>query len=52
MTITDVICCSPADFNLVCRLPEDGTDVPKHVGAVKDRAVKCVVTCALSWFYK
>jgi hypothetical protein len=23
-------------------LPEDGTDVPKHVGVVKDHTFKCV----------
>jgi len=42
MNIADVICLQPADFNLVYKLPEDGTDVPKYVGAVKHHAVKCV----------
>jgi len=37
---------------LVYELPEDGTDVPKHVVAVKDHTFKCVRTCTLSWFYK
>ena len=42
VTIADVICFQPADFNLVYKLPEDDIDVPKHVGAVKHHAVKCV----------
>jgi hypothetical protein len=45
MTIAHVICFQSADFNLMYKLPEDDTDVPKHVGAVKHHAVKCV--CSL-----
>ena len=29
-------------LNLVYRLPEDGSDVPKRVGAMKDHTLKCV----------
>jgi hypothetical protein len=39
-------------LNLVYDLPEDDTDVPKHVGIVEDHTSKCVVACALSWYFK
>jgi hypothetical protein len=29
-------------LNLLYELPEDGTDMPKHVGVVKDHNFKCV----------
>jgi hypothetical protein len=41
--------------NLVYELPEDRTNVPKHVvvvTAVKTLLLNVLVTCILSWFYK
>jgi hypothetical protein len=38
-------------LNVVYELPEDGTDVLKHVGAVKDYTDVFVI-CAFVWFYK
>jgi hypothetical protein len=35
----------------VYELPEDGTDVPKHVGIVNDYT-DVSVTCVFFWFYK
>jgi hypothetical protein len=31
---------------------EGGTNVPKHVGVVKDHTFRLFITYALSWFYK
>jgi hypothetical protein len=31
-------------------LPEDDTDLPKHVGEIKDHTLSVSVTCAVSWF--
>jgi hypothetical protein len=42
MSIMDAICYIPASYNLFCELPEDGTDVPKHVGIVKYYAFQYV----------
>jgi hypothetical protein len=38
MNITDVIYYILASLNLVYELPEDGRDVPKHVGVVNGHA--------------
>jgi hypothetical protein len=29
-------------LNLVYEVPEDGTDMPKHVGVVKDNTFNCI----------
>jgi len=40
---TDAICYIYHQvLNLVYRLPEDGSDVPKHVEAMQDHTLKCV----------
>jgi hypothetical protein len=39
-------------LNLMYEIPVDDTDVPKHVGIVKDLTFKLVCNFALSWFYK
>jgi hypothetical protein len=49
MNTADVICFQPAEFNLAYKLPEDGTDVPKHVGAVKHHVVKCVCNLCIKF---
>jgi hypothetical protein len=41
-SIADVMCLFEYVLNLVYELPEDGTDVPKNVGALKGRTFKCV----------
>jgi hypothetical protein len=38
-------------LNLVYELPEDGTDVSKHVGVVKDYTDMFII-CAFVWLYK
>jgi hypothetical protein len=45
MGIVDIISNIPAILSLVYESPEEGTDLPKHVGVVKDHAFKCV--CSL-----
>jgi hypothetical protein len=45
-SIMDVNSYLTGSLNLVYELPEDGTDVPKHVGLVKHLALNVVVTCA------
>lgn len=45
MGIMDIICNILAILILVYERPEEGSDLPKHVGVVKDHAVKCV--CSL-----
>lgn len=35
---------------LMYEIPEDGTDVPQHVGVVKDYTDMFVI-CAYFWFY-
>jgi hypothetical protein len=45
MGIMDIICNITAILSLVYERPEEGTYLPKHVGIVKDHAVKCV--CSL-----
>ena len=44
--------CNGTDLPLyVSVLPEDGTDVPKYVGELKD-CTDVFVICALVWLYK
>jgi len=52
MGIMDMICNIPAILLLVYERPEKGTDLPKHVGVVKDHDLDAFVVCALIWFYK
>jgi len=33
----------------VYKIPEDGTELPKHVAVVKVYIVSTFVTCALTW---
>jgi hypothetical protein len=40
-TTTNTCFCKPA-LNLMCEIPEDGTDVQKHVGVLKDNILKLV----------
>jgi hypothetical protein len=40
MGIMDIICNIPAILSLLYESSEEGTDLPKHVGVVKDHAVK------------
>ena len=48
MGIMGIICNIPAILSLVYERPEEGTDLPKHVGVVKDHAVKSVCSLYIS----
>jgi hypothetical protein len=51
MSIKNVICYIPASFNLEYELPEDSTDVRKHVGVLKEYT-DAFVMCTFVWLHE